>query len=108
MDIENISQIVERESRLYLVDDRKGVYVFDIYGSLLNHYERETIIKVDASSETVFMLFDRVLKLVIYDFNTEFIIPLPMEDIIDFRYCNQHYYFRTSQHVHNFSLQIVE
>ena len=108
LNIENISQIVEREYKLYVVDDRKGVYIFDIYGSLLEHQEREMINRVDATGNFLFMLFDHVMKVSLIDGDSELIIPLPMEDIVDFRYSNQHYYFRTSQHVHKFSLQIAE
>jgi hypothetical protein len=108
LDINNISQILERESKLYLVDDHKGVYVFDIYGSLLNHYDQDSINKVDVREQVLYMLFDKILKRTIYESDYQQIIPLPMEGITDFRYSNQHYYFRTSQHVHKFSLQITK
>ena len=35
LDIEKISQIVEKNSRLFLLDQEKGAYVFDLYGSLI-------------------------------------------------------------------------
>lgn len=108
LDINNISQILERDSKLYLVDDHKGVYVFDIYGSLLNHYDQESINKIDARGQILYMLFDKVLKRTIYAADYQQIIPLPMEGITDFRYSNQHYYFRTSKHVHKFSIQITK
>lgn len=108
LDIENISQILERDSKLYLVEDHKGVYVFDIYGSLLNHYDQESINRIDARGQTLYMLFEKVLKRTIYETNYQQTIPLPIEGITDFRYSNQYYYFRTSQHVHKFSLQITK
>ena len=108
LDLGNISQIIEKGNRLYIVDEGKGVYIFDLYGSLLEHLEEENLISVDAEEDALFILFLDKLKFIMKGMDSDVIIPLPMGGIVEMAYSNQHFYFRTSTHVHKFRLQFVK
>lgn len=104
--IESLSQILEKGSQLYVVDEEKGVYIFDLYGSLLEFMPLEGVKFIDVKDDILFVLMDNEIKLIMTKLDDELAIPLPKEDIREFIFSNQHFYLRTSQHVHKFTVQI--
>lgn len=108
LDLKSISQIIERGYRLYIVESGKGIYILDMYGSLMEHREEENLIAIDADGDRLFILYPNELKFVNEVTDSEITISLPMEGILEMAYRNQHFYFRTSQHVHKFRLQFVK
>lgn len=106
--IDNISQILERQNVLYVVSKGKGIYLFDLYGSLLSFREEKGVKCIDVFGTALFILLENELKVKWMKEDKTSIIPLPMEGIEGFVFSNQQFYLRTSQHVHKFDLQIVK
>ena len=100
-----ISQILERTNRLYLLDRDNGVYVFDLYGTLIFHHDVQKVKELDAFEKTIFLLMEDRLKIISLDEEFDLEIELPEKDIIEFTYMNQFFYFRTSTTVHKLTLE---
>jgi hypothetical protein len=108
LSINNISQMLERTNRLYLLDREKGVYVFDLYGTLIHHKDVQKVKELDAYEKSIFLLMDDRLKIISLDEEYELEFELPVKDILEFKYMNQFFYFRTSSDVHKLTLQIEQ
>ncbi|MBL4862556.1 MAG: hypothetical protein JKY09_06020 [Crocinitomicaceae bacterium] len=105
LSIGSISQIIERNNRLYLLDSEKGIYVFDLYGSLIEFRPVEGVKHIDAYDNSMFLLTGTELKIIFLDINDELSIALPKENIEEFTFSNQMFFFRTSTYVHKFALK---
>jgi len=108
LDIENISQIVEKNSRLYLLDREKGAYIFDLYGSLLEFIPKKSIQQLDANEQTLFTLEGNSLYIRSLQTGESFSVKLPVEGVYELVYRNRCFFFRTDSAVHKFELQFSE
>ncbi len=106
LDIKEVSQIKERGNRLFVVDPTKGVYIFDLYGSLIEFVPEVGVIQVDAHEKAMFTLHKDKLKVRFFDSDKSEDVALPMPEIIGFMYRNQHFFFKVKESVHKFELQI--
>jgi hypothetical protein len=106
--IDQISQIAERNNRLFLLDQVKGVYIFDLYGSLLEFIPQESIQQLDANEHTLFTLEETTLQIRAFATGETFSVKLPLEGVYEFIYRNRCFFFRTDSGVHKYELQFSE
>ena len=104
--LDNICQIKERFNQLYVVDSLKGVFIFDMYGSLVDRIEIEGATNVDANESTVFILKDNTFITHSLTSNFETEIELPIDDVSEFVLENRSFFFRSKKIVHKYHLQI--
>lgn len=106
--LENISDIVERYNQLYILDSLKGLYIFDMYGSLLDRIEIEGCTAVDANANAVFLLRnDHLISYTLKGMKRQE-FDLPVKEIQDFSLVNQSFFLRSSEIVYKYRLQISE
>lgn len=106
LDIKSVSQIKERGNRLFVVDPTKGVYIFDVYGSLIEFIPEIGVIQVDGHEKAMFTLHKSKMRVRFFDSNKFDDVVLPTADITEFMYRNQHFFFKAKESVHKFELQI--
>lgn len=106
LDIKEVSQIKERGNRLFVVDPSKGVYIFDVYGSLIEFIPEIGVIQVDGHEKAMFTLHKDKMRVRFFDSNRFDDVMLPISDITGFMYRNQHFFFKGKDTVHKFELQI--
>ena len=56
LDLDSVSQMVENRNKLYVVEKGSGVYVFDMYGSLVEHQEIDGVECIDVFRESIIAL----------------------------------------------------
>ena len=108
LDVTNIVQIIELENKLYIVDNEKGVYIFDLYGSLIEYREEKGLKCIYVKDGLMIMLLEGSLKIENMKLNESYTFPLPVKEVEFFQPAGEHFFFRTSQHVHKFLLQIAK
>lgn len=103
--IENIVEIKERYGNLYILDQLKGVYIFDIYGSFIDYFEFTGGKSIEANSQSIFILGDN--EMTIKAINDEYTvsIPLPEEGVINIKLRNQTFFLRSPKNVYKYTLQ---
>jgi hypothetical protein len=112
-DIENLkgvlnsaqfSFVTEKNYQLFLVDSTKGVYVLDLYGSLVDLLDFKGVVSVSAD-ETHLFLFQKT-QLIIINKETKALIEikLPDTEIIDFKKSGEFFYFRTQNQIKKYTL----
>lgn len=106
LDIKEVSQIKERGNRLFVVDPTKGVYIFDVYGSLIEFVPETGVIQIDAHEKAMFTLHENKLNVRFFDSGKTEAVNLPIPEITGFMYRNQHFFFKVNETVHKFELQI--
>lgn len=108
LNINNISQLIERNNYLFLLDNEKGVYIFDLYGSLIEFKEMKGVKSIDAYENSLFMLTNDGLKVSLLDDSETIEIPLPEGFFSEIKYVNQYFYLRSSESVDKYMLQILK
>ena len=104
LNMENISQMKESENRLYLLDKSKGIYIFGIYGSLIEFIPQESIQQFEVVGQTLFTLIENKLVIRALEFDESFTANLPVDEVIEIRHQNNMFYLRTKTNVHKFEL----
>ena len=107
LELEEISKMVEKDNRLYLLDRTKGIYVFDIYGSLIEFFEGKSIQQFTVIDKTLFTLQEGGLKIFSLEVDQEYTVKLPIDSVLDIRYINQFFYIRTKSNVHKFDFRFL-
>lgn len=105
LQIDRITQIVEKGSHLFLLDPQKGVYVFDLYGSLIEFFPEESIQQMTAFEGTLFTLRDNSITVRRLNSEDSFRLTLPVQGCFQLIYQNQYFYLRTDKYVHKYELQ---
>lgn len=108
LNINKITQIIERNNYLFLLDSEKGVYIFDLYGSLIDFKAVEGVRSIDAFENSLFMLTENELKISLLNDGSMLTTHLPDGNYYELKYVNQFFYLRTLSNVHKFTLQISE
>ena len=108
LDINNITQIRERYNRLFVLDKSKGIYVFDIYATLIEFIPRKNIQHFDASEGTLFTVSDKTLFVRSLVTGEEFGIHLPIDGVFEMNYRNQFFFLRSKGNVHKYELQFFK
>ncbi len=105
LDLGRIHQILERNNQLLLLDREKGVYMFDLYGSLIEFIAMKSIQQLDANQQMLFTLKENELSIRAFKTGDVFAVKLPIGGVYEMAYRNKNFYFRTATHVHKFALQ---
>lgn len=108
LNLDQITQMIERGNRLFLLVPEKGVYIFDLYGSLIDYFEIKDAQCIDADEEHLFVLSKDVIVIHPLNLDGNLEIELPVENISTFKIQNKKFFFRTESIVHKFALQIVK
>ena len=108
LNVESVSQIIERNNQLMLVDPKKGIYIFDLYGSLLEFIERPAIIAIEANENALFMLQGDELIIRSFVSLEEWKTILPISGTDSFVFVKNHFFFGNEEGVHKFALQKSE
>ena len=104
LNIESISEIKERGSRLYLLDKTQGIYVFDMYGSLLDFIPSKSIQQFEVVGSTLFTLMQNSMEVSSIETEEKVSVNLPVNGVLDLQIKNGTFYLRTKNGVHKFEL----
>ena len=103
-----ISAILESDNLLNLLDPGQGVFILDLYGSLVNSIKIMNAISFQMDDH--FLYIQRKSELLIIDLETfqEQIILLPLENVIQFQKHQNNFYFRINNKILKYQLLFRE
>lgn len=105
---ESISQMIEIENKLFFVDTTSGVFMFDLYGTLINKIEKENLKWVQFKDDNVLLLTTNDLVIFNYITSKEEVIALPDGDFYEFNFDGNSIYFRTETSIQKFEFLLSE
>lgn len=105
LEIDSCIQILEKNNKLYLLDAKRGIYIFDLFGSLLDFIQQPGITCFDVHEKALFYIVDKKLKARLLDSEDVIDLDLPITDVMAFSIRRNLFHFRTSTDVHKFYLQ---
>lgn len=105
---ETISQMIEIENKLFFVDTTTGVYMFDLYGTLINKIEKKDLKWVQFKNDNVLMLCDSGFIIYNYITTKEEKIALPTGDFYEFNFDGNSIYFRSESTIQKFEFLLSE
>lgn len=106
LDIDSCARIMERNNRLFLLDKKNGVFIFDQFGTLLEQVSFSGIEAIEVYEQNLLLLVRDTL--ISHDLRTgeEFTILLPVRDVSSLVARGDFFYFRKGEIVHKFRLQL--
>lgn len=103
-----ISFMLEQNNLLYLIDSTQGVFVLDMYGSLVNSLKRKNITAIQVDSENIYLLENEFITIINLETNAETKIACPLTNVVEFRKADNNFYFRTNTEIKKYKLLFKE
>jgi hypothetical protein len=97
---------MERNNKLFLLDKKNGVFIFDQFGTLLEQVSYTDVEAIEVYEQNLLLLSKDTL--ISHDLRTgeEFTIILPIRGISSIVTRGDFFYFRKGEIVHKFRLQL--
>lgn len=104
LSISAIDQLLEHNNQLFILDETRGVFVLDMYGTLLHYYDLKNVQYIAAENEYLYYLQQG--KLFFYHLRTKEKgeIQLPISPVISFQKIGARMYLQTAKEIIAFSL----
>jgi len=99
-----VSFMMEFDNLLYILDSNQGVFVFDMYGSLINFIKRSKCIGIQVDNNSYYLIENDYLVIINRENGAEIKIKCPFEGVIDFKKNGGNYFFRTKKEIKKYHL----
>ncbi len=99
-----LNSMFESGNFLYLIDFKQGVFVLDIYGSLVNFIKRINFNSFQVDEHNFYFIEGDYLIVINKETAEESKIELPFHNIIEFRKSMGSYFFRTTKEIRKYHL----
>ena len=105
--LEEIWKMIEVGGNLYVMEPEEKVFVLDIYGTLYNQFETPGVVDMCVVEDRLYTISDNG-DLTTFNVNTleSATVALPLDDVFEFQWYDNYFFFRDVECVHKFSLQI--
>ncbi len=103
-----LNSMFENANFLYLIDFKQGVFVLDIYGSLINLIKRINFKSFQVDNQNYYFIEGDFLIIINKETAQESKIELPFQEIIEFRKSMDSYFFRTTKEIRKYQLFLPE
>lgn len=104
MNVKHISQFYEQNDRLYVIDNQKGIYIFDLYGTFIQYIPEENFICAEVNQEYLYLLRNDTIDVLNLKTLKKRKIQLPVQDIRRFKVNQQTLFFETPSLLYKFRL----
>ena len=84
--------------------DEQGVFVLDMYGSLVNSIKKSKVKGIQVDFENIYLLEEDYITIINLETNKEVKIACPFKNIIEFRKNSQHFFLRTNTEIKKYQL----
>lgn len=99
-----LHSMFEYSNFLYLIDFKQGVFILDMYGSLVNLIKRENFKSFQVDAKNYYFLEEKFLIIINRETLEESKVELPFRGIIEFRKLLDCYFFRSSKEIRKYQL----
>ncbi|MCJ8291868.1 MAG: hypothetical protein HRT58_17360 [Crocinitomicaceae bacterium] len=107
LNFNSVNQIKEAGNKLYVLTS-EGIFILDIYGSLIDVIRKEDITYFDANESHLYILNDDKLEIRHVRTGATTSIPLPVPNVFQVKIVNGALFARTPENVHKFELQMLD
>ncbi len=99
LNADNITQLLEWDNKLFILDNKKGVYVFDVYGTLIRFIEFENLQWIQLFNEHIICLKDNQLKMISLRNEKSILFALPYENVHEIFVDDNYIYLRNKNSI---------
>lgn len=107
LDIKNVIRIVEKDGQLLLFDAKKGLFIFDLFGTLISHYDFSVAQWMDVEKKYLYLLNQNHLEIVNLENNIKRLIELPEKDVVKFGINQNNLILQTKTNLYNYLVEIL-
>ncbi len=105
---ESITQMIEIENKLFFLDTTSGVFIFDLYGTLINKIEKPNLKWLQFKADNALLLSNTGLIIYNYITGKEETIALPKGEFHEFIFDGNSIYFRSDTTIQKFEFLLAK
>lgn len=107
LDIKHVIRIVEKDEQLLLFDAKKGLFIFDLFGTLVSHYDVPTAQWMDYEKNHLYLLNQNHLEIINLENNVKRLIKLPENEVLKFGINQNNLILQTKTNLYNYLVEIM-
>jgi hypothetical protein len=107
LELKNISRIFETEEIFFLIDNLKGVYMFDLFGTLINSYSLTNFLWLECASKYLYVLKNDELEIFNLENAHKRTIKLPIQGVIKFQINQNQLILQSINKLYKFEIKIL-
>lgn len=104
----NPVQLLEKNGILFLVDENRGVYLFDMFGTLINFFEISNLEWIQADENNLYYILEDKIYSRNIKFNTDFTVAMPSNYLPKFRISKDLFYFKKGNQIDVFQINLTK
>lgn len=105
LNLTEVKKIIERESRLYLFDQQQGIFIFDLYGTLIDLIEEKNLIDFTVMDQTILAITSDQLLVIDPIRRKKQAIELPIHHLRSIKTANKRLFLQTDDFVYKYRFQ---
>jgi hypothetical protein len=106
LNIKNVLRIVEKDEQLLLFDAQKGLFVFDLFGTLKSQVDTPNALWMDYEKNYLYLLVNNQLEIINMETNSKRSIKLPENDVIKFGINQNNLILQTKTNLYHYLVEI--
>jgi hypothetical protein len=107
LNFDSVKQVKEANNKLFILTT-EGIFILDIYGSLIDVIRSTTAEYLDANESNLYILSDGKLEIRHHRTGATTSINIPVADVFQVKIVNGALFARTPKNVHKFELQMLD
>jgi len=98
----------EQDNKLYLLDEKKGLFVFDSFGTFIQLWDIHNALSVDVHAEYAYFIQNNELHVLDFKTDKRTRFPLPISETIEVQKTNEAFYFRTKTGILKYKIEFLQ
>jgi hypothetical protein len=98
----------EQDNKLYLLDEKKGLFVFDNFGTFVQLWDIKNAISVDVEAEYAYFVVNNELLILDFKSDQRTRISMPIEAVLEIQKTKEAFYFRTKTGLWKYKVEFLQ
>ena len=106
LNFSKVNQFFEANGNLWIVDPQKGIFTFDIYGTLLSHLEINEITWLEVDENYIYILKENKIIITNLNSNSKKELILPIKNVGKFKIREKSIYLESENSIFKYKMEI--
>lgn len=106
LNFSKVNQFFEANGNLWIVDPQKGIFTFDIYGTLLSHLEINEITWLEVDENYIYYLKENKIIITNLNSNSKKELILPIKNVVKFKIREKSIYLESENSIFKYKMEI--
>lgn len=106
LNLSNVSRIFEQNEKLFVIDSQQGIFLFDLFGTLINQLDQKDFLWVEVNASYLYMLREKSLDIINLETMNLRSIPLPVQGVTKFKITQKAVFLEADSKIYKYIIEL--